>query len=262
MRKISCGTLSCDGFENTHFKESFRILPKVPITYVEFDCWHPGDLTQQSINNIMENCEKTGINPIGIYSTNFGGKNQSDLCKDVAHKIRMLEVAKKVNCKRIVATACSGRPDWGLKNSILVLKEIVPMAEEYEINVCLENHYNNTFENIKDYYEIFSKITSDKVGLCVDTGHFDASNINLGKVASEFKDKINHIHLKDCKRSAGKYDFVNFGEGETDNFGFLEKMIEHNYNGYMTLELAFEDKSKVVEQLRIAKKIFKPYEDF
>ena len=258
MRKIACATLSCDGFKETHFRESFKKLPKIPIRYVEFNCWYPGDLTNKSIENINSKCEEKNLKPIAIYGTHFGGETRGEICKDVAHKIRMMEVAKAVGCHRIVATGLNGRPEGSLMSIISVLKEIVPMAEDMNINICLENHFNNTLEKIEDYREIFNCISSDHVGLCVDTGHFYASGVSLSKIVDIFENKINHIHLKDCKEK-GKDNFVNYGEGEVDHFGFMKKVVDNGYQGFMTLELELKNKSEVVKQLKQAKKMFEPF---
>jgi sugar phosphate isomerase/epimerase len=259
MIGLACSTVSCDGFVDNRFRTTFATLPKIGYKYVEFNCWHPVDLTPRNIGNLKQRCQDSGIRPIAVYGTSFGGNNNHELSKDVAHKIRMIEAATELGCGRIVATGTARGQSGGLEAIISVLREVVPFAEAQGIFVCLENHANNNLENIEDYEAIFSAIDSDNLGLCIDTGHFDAANVSLDDVIDRLAHKVNHIHVKEAAQM-GVAKFVRFGEGITNNHRVIERMLDFGYNGYISVELAIEDKSNLIRDLSVPYKEFQRYE--
>jgi sugar phosphate isomerase/epimerase len=171
----------------------------------------------------------------------------------------MIDAALELGCRRIVATGAKRGQAGGLESIIAVLEQIVPYAEETGVLICLENHANNNLETIADYERIFQTIDSRNVGVCIDTGHFDASGIELGEVVRALHPKVNHIHVKEAA-SKGVETFVRFGEGVTDNDAVIRTMIAKGYSGYISVELGITDKSNVVHDVTVPYEMFKTYE--
>lgn len=259
MIGLACSSLSCDGFADLHFQPTFEVAPQIGFKYIEFNCWHPSDLTPQSTRHIRQRCQQVNLTPIAVYGASFGAKGVFDVSKDVCHKLRMIEAAAELGCRRIVATGAARGQGGGLKEIITVLEQIVPVAEEKDILICLENHAQNNLETIEDYEEVFANINSPSVGLCVDTGHFDAANVSLDAVVDRLADKVNHIHVKEAAQK-GEMRFVRFGQGVTENNRIIERLLDHGYEGYISVELAVEDKSNLINDLKVAYDRFSKYE--
>lgn len=259
MIGLACSTLSCDGFGDSKFARSFQVMPKIGYKYVEFNCWHPGDITPSNIRRLGVCCEETGITPSAVYGLGFSGISTAEITKDIAYRIRMIEAACELGCRRIVATGAARGTAGGLDTIITILKEITPYAEEKGVFICLENHTNNNLETIEDYDEIFTHAPSTYIGYCVDTGHVEASGILLSDVVRHFPTKINHIHLKETIQF-GVEKFVRFGQGATNIPEFVERMIDIGYSGYMSVELAIPDKSDVIHDLTVPYEMFSKYE--
>lgn len=258
MIGLACSSLSCDGFTDNKFVQSIRTLPKIGYRYIELNCWQPSDLTPNNIGNMKRRCKESGLEPIAVYGSSFGGIG-FDISKDVCHKIRMIDAAVELNCHRIVATGAKKGEQGGLGTIITVLREIAPYAEERGVLICLENHANNNLENIEDYKKIFASIHSPNVGLCIDTGHFDAAGVNLDDVVEELHDRVNHIHIKEAI-NFGVEEFVRFGEGVTNNQKLIEQMIQYDYSGYISVEMALKDKSNIIMDLQKPFEMFEKYQ--
>lgn len=259
MIGLASSSLSCDGFGDNHFVKSFEILPQIGYRFVEFNCWHPSDLTPTGVASIRERCRATGLTPIAVYGSSFGGDNNHEISKDVCHKLRMIDAARELECSRIVATGARRGKAGGFDAIVTVLREIVPVAEEHGVLICLENHANNNLETIEDYEAIFATIDSPAVGLCVDTGHFDAACVALDDVVDRLGHRINHIHVKEAAE-IGVEKFVPFGQGVTDNRRLLDRMIEAGYSGYISVEFAQEDKTNLLDDLSVPYNLFRVYE--
>ena len=260
MIGLACSTVSCDGFDDNQFARSLQIVPQVGFRYIEFNCWHPGDITPERIRQLKARSALAGITPIAVYGWGFGGSNISELSKDVAHKIRLIEAASEIGCRRIVATGARRGESGGLQAIITVLREIVPYAEEKNVLICLENHAHNNLETIGDYETIFREVPSEHVGLCVDTGHFEAAGVHLSDVVHHFTGRINHIHVKETVQF-GVEQFVRFGCGVTDNQTFVQSMVDLGYQGYLSVELAIADKSNLLADLQVPYDLFHQFEE-
>ena len=197
MIKLACATLSCDGFGDTDFEASFRMLPEIGFKYVEFNCWYPRTITPEKMRDLKARCEARNLLPASIHGSSFGGDDPHALSKDTAHKIRLIEAACELGVTRIGATGSARGTQGGLDAIITVLKEIAPVAEEYGVEIGLENHEGNNLENIADYERIFDVIDSDNVGIWLDTGHFDAAGVDMDDLIDRLHSRVNHIHVKD-----------------------------------------------------------------
>lgn len=239
MLRLSCSVISLDGFGDNNFVKTFDIAPKVGFKYIEFNCWHPSTLTPMKIRDLQDRCRKSGLQAASIHVSNFGGNGSMEITRDVCHKIRAMQAAKELGCRRIVASGYSRGEAGGLDAIITSLKELVPVAEDMDMLICLENHANNNIENIEDYERILAEVPSNRVGICIDTGHFDAASVDMDLLIDKFSDRVNHIHLKENK-GVGTKNFTRFGEGTTDNHHIVNRMIDLGYEGYINIELSPE----------------------
>jgi sugar phosphate isomerase/epimerase len=260
MIGLACATISCDGFDDNDFRNSFRIMPDVGFKYIEFNAWYPSDITPAKMRDLKARCAVRNIRPACIHGMGFGGDNARELSKDVAHKLRIIDAALEVGCRRVSFTGAGRGKAGGLAAIVTVLHEVMPVAEEKDVLICLENHEGNNLENGDDYAHIFAAIDSPNLGICLDTGHFDAAGVDMDDLIDRFGLKINHIHVKENK-GFGRKEFVRFGQGTTDNFHVVDRMLALGYEGFITVELSpQEDRSTIPEDLRLARQMFAKYE--
>ena len=258
---LACSTLSIEGFGETNFDKVFEVAPKIGFKFIEFNCWYPSALTPDTILLLKKRSEAAGLIPAAIHlSSGIGG----DLCKDFCHKFTAMQAAKILGAKRVVFSGCKRGAEGGIEAAIASLKALVPVAEDMGMQLCLENHADNVLENISDYRKIFDEISSDCVGLCIDTGHFEAAGVDVDHVIDEFSARVNHIHLKENKEM-GKKSFVRFNEGMTDNHHIVDRMIALGYTGYLSIELSPEigetdGRIFTLEDLALPYKFFSSYE--
>lgn len=112
-------------------------------------------------------------------------------------------------------------------------QEIADYAQELGIKIAFEN------TKIKGYQEyILKNIKNDNVGICLDSGHLhahfkDELNFDL------FKDKIFCVHLHDNHGEKDEH-LIPF-EGTIDWNWLMDKLIECNYKGPVTMELVYQN---------------------
>ncbi len=258
MVRLSVSSLSADGFVDNDYVRTFELLPRLGFRWVELNLWHPSSLTPAKIADLGQRCARTRLEASAVYSSGFGG----NMAKDVAHKIRMMEAARELGCRRIVACGERRGDPSALDGLIRVLKELVPAAEEMDMLICLENHVDNVLENVDDYQRIVDAIPCERVGICIDTGHFEAAGVDMNDLIDRLGRRVNHIHVKDNKELGAKR-FCRFGEGTVDNHNVIRRMLALGYEGYIDIELSPEIEGATgpleAEDLLAPKRMFEVY---
>lgn len=111
------------------------------------------------------------------------------------------------------------------------IKRIVEYAKELDVKVAFEN------TKIKGYLEyVLDNIKDENVGICFDAGHYHV-HFNDEFNFEFFKDRIFAVHLHDNDKSSDLH-LLPF-DGTIDWKYVISKLRESNYNGPVTLELAY-----------------------
>ncbi len=234
MIALACATLSAEGFQDNGFEKTFSMIPAAGYRFIECNLWFGRMMLPSAIDDIARGCVRTGVRVAAVYCTNLGA-NPSRTDVDVAHKLYAMDVAERLGCSRVVMSGVPRGKGGTLAAAIEVLSLISPLAQQRGIKLCLENHHGFTVDTIEDYTKIFDAIPQECVGVCIDTGHFDASRVSMDELIDTLGGRVNHIHVKE-NREWGVQDFCRFGEGTTDNAHVIERMVELGYEGFITVE--------------------------
>lgn len=237
MLLLATSSLTFDAFENNNFEHLFEGAAKIGYKRVEFNCWYAETLTPARIREMRRRCEYAGLSPIALHVSAFGGNTSEILSLNTAHKLRAIEAAGELGCRRVVASAMDNCQH--LDEIVRELENLAPAAEDADVLISLENHCNNIMAGRKDYEYILDRIDSNYVGICLDGGHLEAAGEEIPAFIDRFASKINHLHLKENK-IFGQKTFCRFGSGGTDNKTMVERMLEKQYSGYMSVELSPE----------------------
>ena len=104
---------------------------------------------------------------------------------------------------------------------------------------------------VESPWEVERLLLSTEVDLTLDTGHFWLAGADPAVQLARFRDRVNHVHLKDVRRSVlerardeGRTDFderwgdvaMPLGAGDLDLFGFLEELCHQDYDGWLVIE--------------------------
>lgn len=237
MLLLATSSLSFDGFENNNFRYLFEEAPKAGYRRVEFNCWYASSLTPGGIREMKKRCEDAGLTPVALHVSAFGGCTPELLALNTAHKLRAIEAAVELGCRRVAASGMDSSET--LDEIVEELENLVPAAEEADVLLCLENHCGNILAGGEDYDYILQRISSPNIGICIDGGHLEAAGEDIPSFIDRFYKKINHIHLKENK-VFGKKTFCRFQSGGTDNEALIQRLLDRGYSGYMSVELSPE----------------------
>jgi inosose dehydratase len=128
-------------------------------------------------------------------------------------------------------------------------------AVDTAVAVCRERGYEPTFHHETGSYvqapgEIENVLELTSIGLCLDTGHLLLGGGDPVKALDDWRERINHLHLKDARRSVveqivredapvseiwRRKAFCRLGAGDLDVDAVLDRVREF-YSGWIVVE--------------------------
>lgn len=117
--------------------------------------------------------------------------------------------------------------------------EIVPLAEEYQMNLAMENVWCMLCHDIYSMKYLISHYQSPYLGVNYDPSHdVLAGHTDVQWLVKQWGSAIKHVHLKDAVglQIPGKFIFPLLGEGDVDWKAFTQGLREVNYSGVMSVE--------------------------
>lgn len=248
MIELACATLSAEGFADSNFEKTFALIPAAGFRALEVNLWFGRMLLPDTVARLAARCQDTGMRVAAVLAPGLGASRaRTDV--DVGHKLHVMDVMARLGCKRLVMGGTPNGRGGSLEAIMETLVLLVPEAARRGITLCLENHHNFTLDRIEDFETLCARFPDPHVGVCVDTGHFEASGIALDEVIDRLGDRINHLHVKE-NRTFGKKDFCWFGEGPTPNAHVIERMLARGYDGCVTVEQSPQpDRAVAVDDL-------------
>lgn len=107
------------------------------------------------------------------------------------------------------------------------------LVEEYGVAIGIHNHGpGHRYEKI-DTIAAAIKNHHEKIGCCIDTGHFLRSREDPVRAAEVFGKRIYGVHLKDVKDAK---QFTVLGKGDLRTADLLKTLARLNYNYCLALE--------------------------
>lgn len=184
----------------------------------------------------VDYCKKLGLN---IIFAHLGYQNINDIWLDGVDGEKLVERYKRNirDCNKngiplVVMHLIGGKnPPKYNELGLNRIREITNYAKKLNVKVAFEN------TKVKGYLEyVLGNINDDNVGICFDIGHFHV-HFNDEFNFEFFKDRIFAVHLHDNDKSDDLH-LIPF-DGTIEWEPVIKRLKECNYNGPVTLELAY-----------------------
>ena len=137
------------------------------------------------------------------------------------------------------------------------LRQILPIAEEAGVVLCIENVWNKFLLSPLEMRDFIDSFNSEMVG-----AYFDVGNVLLTGYPEHWirilESRIKRVHVKDFRRSAGTVEgFVDLLEGDVDFQAVKEALSDIGYDGYVTAEMLPFEPGRPEKTAQAMKEIFK-----
>ena len=232
-----------------YWQEEFEIAKNLGLDSIEFilDFNFATEnplLTQNGISEIQELSNYHGVQVKTICADYFmiaplHSEKKYESLKSQKILVRLLKNSKKLGVTDIVIP-CVDQSSLNSTNAenlfIKSLTEVLPFAEDYEINLSLETDLNP-----KSFIRLLNRFQSERVKVNYDIGNSASLGFDPVQELDSYGHKISDIHIKDRTLNGGP---VLLGKGDANFKAFFDKLKEFNYSGPFIMQ-AYRDEEGV-----------------
>lgn len=160
---------------------------------------------------------------------------------------RSIEMTAALGCKNWVIHPLepfgindmqTGGEDKTFEINFSFFKELLPIAKEYDVTICLENMPWNKFSMASplQVLEFVKRIDDDNFKVCLDIGHAAALDLSAGDSVRLIKNNLCVMHVHDSRPGMDLHMLPYFGI--TDWADFRAALKEISFEGVLSLETA------------------------
>lgn len=219
------------------------------------DCLNP-DITEEECRKIAAYAKEKNIGIRSLASGFFWGCSLS--ADDEAVRRNAIEFGKKyirianwLGAETILVIPGSTRVAWepdlpivsyknAWNNSTASLRELLPLAEELNVNLALENVWNRFLLSPMEWKFFLDQFDSEKIGI-----YFDIANCCIYGRPQDYIEilgsYVKAIHIKNFTENDCAGGLHGFGDdilsGEVDFDALKKALVAINYNGPLTAEM-------------------------
>lgn len=238
-------------------KDCMQLARKAGFEAIELTIAEKGELnlhsTRQDAEKIVQTARGVGIELSSLatglfwdYSLSSSNDKVRDKAKEIVKK--MLELASYLDVDTILvvpgAVGVFFKPeaeivpyDLAYERSLESLRDCIPTAERYRVNIGIENVWNKFLLSPLEMRDFIDRLKSDYLGV-----YFDVGNTLLTGYPEHWIKilgrRIKKVHIKDFKVSVGNVNgFCDLLEGDVDWTKVIMALQEVGYNDYITAEI-------------------------
>lgn len=239
---IICASICYRGYAEDEVAATFENAPKIGYRAMEIHgplIWSVDAVHAFDVDGMKREIDKSGMKCAGLYPPGWGGIDDADVGVRAEAIAKCVNIAEQLDATHLTTSGAQRRTETSaLDRVIACVKQVLErIPVESEIKLTLEPHHGNVLEQPEDFQRILDAIPDARVGVCIDTGHFHASNVDTLAAIRQFGSRIYAVHLKDHIGAVS----VGIGRGELNLQEIITTLQDVDYQGDLTLELEVED---------------------
>ena len=239
---IICASICYRGYADDEVAATLQYAPKIGYRLMEIHgplIWSINAVNAFDVDSMKSNIDKSGIRCAGLYPPGWGGNDIVDVTARAEAIAKCVNIAEQLDATHLTTSGAQRRTESGALDRVVVcVREVLArIPTDSSIKLTLEPHHGNVLEQPEDFQEVLDAIPDDRVGVCIDTGHFHTSGVDTVAAIRQFGSRIYAVHLKDHIGSVS----VGIGRGELKLQEIIATLHDVGYQGDLTLELEVED---------------------
>ncbi len=244
-------------FRKNSLDEVFALAKDAGFEGVEVELNETGEITYNSSEKELRAvAEKAASYGIALYSLVCGqcwtyllsDESESDRSKAKDMIKKQLETAAVLGCESILTIPGAVNADFAkpgvvtdyltcYERSFSALSELKTVAEQYKVDLALENVWNKFLLSPVEMRDFIDKLDSPYVGSYLDIGNTLANGYPEHWIRALGK-RVKKVHFKDYRVAAGGlYGFVDLLAGDVNYPAVTDALAEIGYDGWVTAEM-------------------------
>ena len=235
--KTGLKTLKEHGYDCIDFQEMMQMnSPLYALNDEDFE---------KELNKIRDEAKANGVEVYQLHSIwpTAGDETEEGRQKSLWYYRRSILGAKHLGCKRVVVHPWmphgwnNGTKEEFFEINVRLMRELMPMARECDVYVCLENmpyRKGTTFSTVEEWLAVLEAVGDEYAKACLDTGHLEAMEEDPYACALAIKDYLEATHVHDSRRAMDLHLFPY--QGVLDWDALIRGLREIGFDGCISLE--------------------------
>jgi len=209
---------------------------------------HDLDAEFDSIKALLDECEMTVPNFIPAqfrYPSILCSSNEAVRRDSVRYIKEAIDNALGLGAPSV--SLCAGMTldgesvEQGWKNLRQSIVELLNYTDKTDLRLLIEPAHkaeSTLILTVADGLRMIHEIQSERLGICLDTGHADVNGEDLAQVVRTCQGVPLHIHIDDNPGDSDAHLIP--GEGSINYKPLVQALKEINYAGFVSAELGFQ----------------------
>lgn len=239
---IICASICYRGYEADEVAATLKYAPALGYKYMEIHgplVWSVDAALNFDLAGIKAAVAASGMTCSGLYPPNWGGKDEADIAARAEAIARCVEYTRELGGTHISTSGAEPHGTPGALDRVIEcgrqVLDLVPA--DTPIKLTMEPHFGNVLQDWDDFARIIDALPDERLGVCVDTGHFHSAGVDTPAFIREFAPRLYAVHFKDHIGTVS----VGIGRGEIDLRREVAALEEVGYHSGLTIELEVED---------------------
>lgn len=179
--------------------------------------------------------------------------------KTIEDTIRLAQFASQIGCPAVnVNPASIGREktDDELRIQGEYLNRMGAALKEIGMSFYIHNHTPAIINNARELRADCEYTDPELVGLCLDTHWVYRAGVDPLSLMKEYPNRIKSLHIRNSRDGIW---MESFGEGDIDHIAMKQVLQGIGYDGWLIVELAYEQDTKLTRSLPENSKLSREY---
>lgn len=220
---------------------------------------------EKKLHDIRDVAEENGLEIYQLHSIwpTAGDQTEEGRQKSLWYYRRSILGAKHLGCKRVVVHPwmihgwSNGTREEFFEVNVRLMKELMPMARECGVYVCLENmpfRKGQPFSTTEEWLAVIQEVNDEYAHACLDTGHLNVMEEDPYTCVCALGEHLQAMHVHDNYAYVDMHLFPYQGDFDWD--GFVRGLRKIHFDGCISLETIVKkpvpDSAKVPMQKALA----------
>lgn len=232
-------------------EDAVRRLSKLGIRDLEIPGWHwaakqesPYDLKLHAdrVKKLYSLLHDLGMNVQQFHSQFSLAADEPNRAEMAELSLRTIDLAAELGAKALVIhiagrhASCQGISDQAIFDAnVKTLTEMAKHSENTPVRLAIENLMTDTNRygcRIAELKELIAAVGSDRIGICLDTGHANVDGLDVPEAVRECGPQLIAVHIQETCRGNDLHVFpfsLRQGKSTMDWFRIFDAFAEIGY---------------------------------
>ena len=200
--EIICASICYRGYAEDEVQATLENAPRIGYRRMEVHgplTWSLEAIEHFDLPGLQARILASEMACSGLYTPGWGGVDEADALAHARAIAHCAGFARGLGAGHVTSTGAVSRGKAAALElvTLCATKVLKMVPADSPVKLALEPHYGNVLEQPEDFAAVLAACPDPRLGVCVDTGHFHAAQVDIPAFIHRFAERVYSVHLKD-----------------------------------------------------------------